>query len=511
MPQRQPAPFDNARYQSAQVAGILDRVERCGTKLYLEVGGKLLKDYHAARVLPGFDPDVKLRSLQRLADRLEVLFCVNAKDLQAGRIRGDFGTTYYDATLRTLDDLMAADLPVTAVIITRYRGQDMADMLKRRLSNRGMRVFLHRDVPGYPHDVPLVASPNGFGINAYVPTRRPLVVVAGAGPGSGKIETALHQMWHDQAAGRTSGFAKWETFPVWDLAPDHPLNLAYEAATADLRDRNLIDPFHLEAYGVAVTNYNRDIEHFPVLRALLDHLYGAGTDLPRYRSPTDMCINRVSVGMLDEAAISAASHQEIIRRYLRYRWERVIGRGRDETVEVARELMRTCGLEVEDRPVVRPARQAAEAAREDPRKGHRGAWCGAAMQLPEGSIVTGSNSPLLYSTAAVVINAVKRLGGIQPDLPLLSSLAIQHMVRLEHEVLGGSSECLDIAQALKALSIVAAYNPAAQACFEQLASLRRCELHMTHLPTESDQLVLRQLGIMFTTDALLAPGDDLYA
>jgi uncharacterized protein (UPF0371 family) len=511
MPPSSPTPFDNARYQAAQVEGILDRVARCGTRLYLEVGGKLLKDQHAARVLPGFDPDVKIRSLQCLADKLEILFCVNAKDLQAGRIRGDFGMTYYDATLRTLDDLKAADLPVTAVIITRYRGQEVADMLKRRLTNRGTRVFLHRDVPGYPHDVLRVASAEGFGINDYVPTRQPLVVVAGAGPGSGKIETALQQMWHDQAAGRASGFAKWETFPVWDLAPAHPLNLAYEAATADLRDKNLIDPFHLEAYGVQATNYNRDIEHFPVLRALLDRLHGAGCALPRYRSPTDMCINRVSVGIVDEAAIIAASNQEIIRRYLRYRWERVIGRGRDETVEVSRELMLAGGLEVEHRPVVVPARQAAEAARQDPRKGHRGAWCGAAMQLPDGSIVTGSNSPLLYSTAAVVFNAVKRLAGIQDNLPLLSSLAIEHMVRLESQVLGGTSECLDIGQALKALSVAAAYNPAAEACFEQLPLLRRCELHMTHLPTEGDQRVLRQLGIMFTTDALLAPGDDLYA
>jgi uncharacterized protein (UPF0371 family) len=365
-------------------------------------------------------------------------------------------------------------------------------------------------VPGYPHDVDLVASADGFGRNAYVPTRAPIVVVAGAGPGSGKIETALQQMWHDHAAGRVSGFAKWETFPVWDLPVDHPVNLAYEAATADLHDVNMVDPFHLEAYGVEVTNYNRDVEHFPILRTLLARLARAGADLPHYRSPTDMCINRVSGGITDDAVLREAAEQEIIRRYLRYRWERAIGVGPDRTVGVARALLDRIGMSVEQRPVVLPARRAAEAARRDPRKGHRGVHCGAAVQLPDGSIVTGANSPLLYSTAAAVINAIKRLGGVQDDLRLLSPTAIEHMVRLERQVLDGSSECLDIGQALTALSISAAYNPAAEACFEMLPALRSCEMHMTHLPAASDQRVLRQLGIMFTTDAEPVPGEDVY-
>jgi len=373
-----------------------------------------------------------------------------------------------------------------------------------------MRVFLHGNVAGYPHDPDLVASVQGFGRNAYIPTEQPIVVVAGAGPGSGKIETALQQIWHDCEAGRVSGFAKWETFPVWDLPLEHPLNMAYEAATADLQDVNMIDPFHLEAYGVEVTNYNRDVEHFAVLQALLGRILAAGGELPTYRSPTDMCVNRVSHGIVDDAVVREASCQEIIRRFLRYRWERTVGAEREATVERARGLMEAVGMTVEDRPSVPPARRAAQQAESEPGKGYRGTFCGAALETPDGELVSGKNSAMVYSTTAAVINTVKRLAGVQDDLQLLTPTAIQHLVRLKNDLLGQSSECLDISEALTALSISASYNPAAQRCFEKLPALRQCDMHMTHLPSDSDQRVLRQLGIMFTTDARLTPGDRLF-
>jgi uncharacterized protein (UPF0371 family) len=503
---RRPTGFDNERYLRAQAASILERVEKYGEKLYIEFGGKLLLDLHAARVLPGFDPNVKIQPLLQIRDRIEILFCVNAKDVQSGRVRGDFGMTYDLATLRTLDDLKDKGLSVSAVVITRFKGQPAALRLRNRLERRGVRVFLHESVPGYPHDVDLVASEEGFGRNAWIETSAPIVIVTGAGPGSGKIETALQQIWHDHRRGMMSAFAKWETFPVWDLPLDHPVNVAYEAATADLRDVNMIDPFHLEAYGIEVVNYNRDVEHFPILRALMERILGQCERVPRYRSPTDMCVNRVSEGIVDDEVVREASRQEIVRRFLRYNWEHSIGIESADTLEIARKLMERSGLRVEDRPTVNPAREAARLAEGNPCKGYKGAFCGAAIELPGGEVVTGSNSALLYSTSAAVINAIKRLAGIPEQIHLLSPLVIRNIVRLRNEVLGESGESLDISEALAALSVSAAHNPASEAAFEKLPLLRRCDMHMTHLPTQDDQEVLRKLGIMFTTDARTTPG-----
>jgi uncharacterized protein (UPF0371 family) len=498
--------FDSERYLAAQVQAILDRVEKCGNKLYIEFGGKILLDYHAARVLPGFDPNLKIRPLLQLKDRIEIIFCVNARDVQGGRVRGDFGLTYDLATLRTLDDLRTRGLPVSAVVITRFKDQPAAIRLKSRLERRGVRVFTHAGVPGYPSDVNLVASPAGFGINSYIETSRPIVVITGAGPGSGKIETALQQMWHDHQRGILSGFAKWETFPVWDLPLDHPLNVVYEAATADIRDRNMIDPFHLAAYGKSVVNYNRDVDHFPILRTLLESILGDGGQVLYYRSPTDMCVNCVSQGIVNDDVVREAARQEIIRRYLRHHWEYTIGIGNTETMEIARDLMEKVGLKVEDRRTVLPAREAADEARDDPRKGYKDAFCGAAIELPDGDVVKGKNSAQLYSTAAAIINALKRLAGIPDKIYLLSPLVIRNLVRLKDEVLGENSESLDISEALAALSVSAAHNPAAEAAFEMLPILRECDMHMTHVPTQADQDVLRKLGVMFTTDAQFTPG-----
>ncbi len=497
--------FDNEKYLEAQAAAILERVERFGGRLYIEFGGKFLGDHHAARVFPGFEPNVKIRPLQKLKDQLEILFVVNAKDVQRGRVRGDWGLTYDLATLRTLDDLRERGLPVSAVVITRFKGQPAALQLQARIEKRGVRVFTHFSVPGYPDDVDTVASDEGFGVNTYIPTTKPIVVVAGAGPGSGKIETALQQMWHEQQQGRTAGFAKWETFPVWDLPLDHPVNLAYEAATADIRDVNMIDPHHLAAYGVETVNYNRDVEHFPILRALMDRIVGPDSDLPRYQSPTDMCCNCASQGIVDDEVVREASRQEIIRRFFRYNWEHTIGVENAETVAIAKRLMERVGASVEDRATVLPARAAAAEAERKAGKGWKGAYCGASIQLPDGTVVIGMNSELLYSTAAAVINAIKVLAGIPEKIHLLSPLVIRNLVSL-NETLGDGTDSLDIREALAALSVSAAHNPAAEAAFEMLPVLKECEMHMTHVPTESDQEVLRKLGIMFTTDARHTPG-----
>lgn len=494
--------FDNDRYVRAQTDTLLERVSRFGNKLYMEFGGKLLFDYHAARVLPGFDPNVKVKSLVRIKDRIELLFCVNAKDVQGGRVRGDFGLTYDLATLRTLDDLKDWGLPVTAVVITRFRGQPAAERLKRQLESRGVQVHTHGDVAGYPDDVEKVVSAEGFGRNSFIETHRPIVVVTGAGPGSGKIETALQQIWHERRRGTMAGFAKWETFPIWDLPLEHPVNIAYEAATADIQDRNMIDPFHREAYGVDVVNYNRDVEHFPILRKLLEGV--SGPDVPVYRSPTDMCVNCASQGIVDAGAVEQAASQEIIRRFLRYQWEHTTGVGKRETMEIARDLMQRVGVRIEYRSTVLPARNAAVEARTKGR-GYRGAYCGAAIELPDGSVVTGKNSELLYSTSAAILNAIKRLAGLPDRIHLLSPLVMRNLVRLKSEVLREQAESLDVAETLAALSVSAAHNPAAEECFRLLPELERCDMHMTHVPTQKDQDALRRLGIMFTTDAEFTP------
>ena len=505
MTANRPIGFDNEKYAAAQTAALLERVSRFGNKLYMEFGGKLLFDYHAARVFPGFDPNVKVQALAKLKDRIELIFCVNAKDVQGGRVRGDFGMTYDQATLRTLDDLKDWGLQVSAVVITRFRGQPAAERLRRRLDRRGVRVFTHFDVPGYPYEVARVTSEEGFGVNAYIETTRPIVVVTGAGPGSGKIETALQQIWHESQRGTLAGFAKWETFPVWDLPLDHPVNLAYEAATADIQDRNMVDPFHLEAYGQEVINYNRDVEHFPILRRLLENIFGTNTTIPQYRSPTDMGVNCASQGIVNDDIVREAALQELIRRYLRYQWEYTIGVERKETVDIARTLMERLGAKVEHRSTVLPARLAAAEARRLG-KGYQGAYCGAAIELPNGDVVIGRNSERLYATSAAVINALKRLAGIPHRIHLLSPLVIQNLVDLKHRVLGEQAESLDIGETLAALSVSAAHNPAAQECFERLPVLKQCDMHMTHVPSQSDQDLLRKLGIMFTTDAEYLPG-----
>ena len=497
--------FDNEKYLNEQSKAILERVDKFGDKLYLEFGGKLIFDYHAARVLPGYNPNVKIKLLQRLKDKIEIVFCVSAKDVAKGRIRGDFGMTYDTASLKTLDDLNDLGLPVTAVSINRFDEEPSAVQLKNKIERRGIRVYTQGDIRGYPTDVDRICSSEGYGKNPYIETDKPIVVITGAGPGSGKMATGLSQTYHDQRAGRAAGFAKFETFPIWDLPIDHPVNVAYEAATADIADFNLVDPFHLTATGVTAINYNRDVENFPILKAIIETILGSGGNVPHYRSPTDMGVNRASSGIVDDDAVREAARQEIVRRYFRYSWEYAIGVERRSTVERAEALMRKVGMKVEDRIPVESARDAARLA-EEGGKGNQGMFCGAAIQIPGGEVVIGKNSQLLHSGSAAVLNAVKQMAGIPQNIDLLPPAVIENLARLKRDVMGLSSESLNVEEVLVALAISAANNPAAEAGMNALKDLAGCEMHMTHIPTQGDMVGLRRLAINVTTDAELTPG-----
>ncbi|MDQ7794437.1 MAG: DUF1846 family protein [bacterium] len=488
--------FDTDHYIAAQTEAIVRRMEVFSGKLYLEFGGKLLLDYHAARVLPGYHPDAKLRILQSLERHMEIIFCVSALDIQRGRVRGDFGLTYDNATLKSLEDLLGHQLQVSAVVITRYGGEEGAARLGRYLEGRGIRVFLQPELEGYPEDVDRIVSEKGYGQYQPIATTAPLVVVTGAGPGSGKMATCLAQVYHHRREGQDAGFAKFETFPIWGLPVDHPVNLAYEAATADLGDQVLVDPFHLQAYGVTAATYNRDVENFYIMKRIMERLW----DGVPYRSPTDMGVNMVERGIQDDAAIREAGRQEIIRRYFRYQWEVLRRVERPETVDRVRMLMARLGATVGDRKVVEPARLAAEEACRTG-KGHKGVYCGAAIELPDGSIVTGKNSPLLHAEAAMVLNASKHLAEVPDGIHLLSPAIITNINDLKKGVLGGRSESLDLSETLIALAISAATNPTAQVCLDRLSELKGCDMHTTHAPSHGDEDALRKLGVNVTTDA----------
>ncbi len=427
--------FDNERYLARQSEAILQRVGEFGDKLYLEFGGKLVFDYHAARVLPGYDPNVKMRLLKLLKDKIEIVFCVSARDIERGRIRGDFGMTYDMATLKTLDDLRDEGLPVAAVTINRFSGETAALKLKTKVERRGVRVYTQGEIEGYPNDLDLIVSDEGYGKNAYIETAKPVVVITGAGPGSGKMATGLSQLYHDQRAGRQAGFAKFETFPIWCLAVDHPVNLAYEAATADLGDFNMVDPFHLTAYGVTAVNYNRDVENFPILQSIVGRILGGGGRMPHYQSPTDMGVNRAADGIVDDGVVREAARQEIIRRYYRHHWEHTVGVEEKSSLERVKRLLGRVGAKPEDRRVVPPARDAARQA-EAHGKGHLGVYCGAAIELPTGAVVSGKNSPLMHSGSAAVLNAIKTLAGIPDSIDLLPPAIVRDLAHLKQEALG---------------------------------------------------------------------------
>jgi len=491
--------FDNEKYLKEQTAAILDRVKKMGNKLYLEFGGKLCFDYHAARVLPGYDPNVKIRLLQSLKNKLDIVLCIYAGDIEKGRVRGDFGITYDAATLKLIDDLRKWGLEILAVVITRFTNQSSAVIFKNKLERRQVKVYLHYPIDGYPLDVDLIASDKGFGKNEYIETRNPIVIVTAPGPNSGKLSACLSQLYHEHKRGINAGYAKFETFPIWNLPLQHPVNVAYEAATADIQDFNLVDPFHLNKYNKTAINYNRDVESFPILKLILSRIFDKDANLPMYNSPTDMGVNRAGFGIIDDRMVQEAAKQELIRRYFRYNAEYVLGIEKKETVDRVIMLMEELGVKITDREVVAVARKAAEEA-EAGGKGNEGVFCGAAIKLHDGRIVTGKNSKLMHAASSLILNTVKVLANIPDEILLLSPHIINQIAKLKEGILDADSESLDLEETLIALSISATTNHTAELAMQKLTELRSCEVHMTHIPTPGDEVGLKRLGVNLTTD-----------
>ena len=497
--------FDNKKYLEEQSRAILERINRFKGKLYLEFGGKLLYDHHAARVLPGYEPNIKVKLLSQLKDKIDIILCIYAGDIEKGRIRGDFGITYDVDALKLIDGLRENDLNVLAVVITRFDNQAQAINFKNKLENRNIKVYLHSATKGYPTDVNVIVSEEGYGKNSYIETRNPIVVVTGPGPGSGKLATCLSQLYHDYEKGIRSGYAKFETFPIWNLPLKHPVNLAYEAATADLGDVNLIDPFHLNAYKESAVNYNRDVEIFPVLQRILKKIMRDG--LP-YQSPTDMGVSRAGFAIINDDVVKEAAGQELIRRYFRYNYENILGISRKETIERIVLLMEEVNLEPEDRNVVEPARHAASAKRKK-EKDVPEIRCGASIELHNGRIITGKNSYLMTAAASLILNAIKQLAKIPDKIHLLSPNILTHIAILKKDILELKLEILDLEDTLTALSISAATNPTAEIAMEKLKELAGCEVHLTHIPAPGDEVGLRRLKVNLTADGNF-PSSDLY-
>jgi uncharacterized protein (UPF0371 family) len=488
--------FDNEKYLREQTTAILERVSRFNHKLYLEFGGKILYDYHASRVLPGFDPNVKMRLLQMLKDKIDVILCIHAGAIERKKVRADFGITYDVDALKTIDDFREWGIDVTAVVITRYQNQSPAKAFKNKLELRGVKVYLHYPTEGYPTDVDTIVSDQGYGANEYIRTTKPIVIVTGPGPGSGKLATCLCNLYHEYKNGVKAGYAKFETFPIWDIPLDHKVNIAYEAATVDLRDEVLIDSHHLKAYNKRVVNYNRDIEAFNLLKRIIEKITGGES---MYLSPTDMGVNRASAGIVDDRIISEASHQEIIRRYFRCAVEYAMGMADKETLELASGIMKKAGARQEDRKVVLPARAAAVDAEKNG-KGHDGIFCGASIQLRDGSIITGKNSPLMHAASSLILNAAKHLAGLPDSMYLLPESIINSVTYLKKDILDGKMVSLDVDETLIVLGISALSNPAAKMALENLKLLRDCEIHLTHIPTPGDEAGLRKLKVNVTCD-----------
>ncbi len=488
--------FDNERYLAEQTAAIRKRIARFDNKLYLEFGGKLVFDYHASRVLPGFDPNVKVRLLQQLADDAEIILCIYAGDIERNKVRADFGHTYDSDTFKLIDDLREWGLEVRGVVITRYQDQPAALAFHNKLEARGVPAYLHRPIPGYPTAVERVVSDQGYGSNAYIETEKPLVIVNAPGPNSGKMGTCLSQVYHEHQRGIGAGYAKFETFPIWNLPLRHPVNAAYEAATADLGDVNMIDPHHLAAYDEQAVNYNRDVAAFPLLRRILEKITGTSM----YRSPTDMGVNRAGFAIVDDERARDAGKQEILRRYFRYACEVAVGQEDPAAVHRIELLMQEFDIGPEHRPPVAPAREVAEQSRSSEREGHRGVFSGAALLLSDGTVVTGRNSSLMHSASALVLNAIKVLSGVPRHMDLLSPSVIEAIGRLREEVLGRDSISLNLEDTLVALAASSTTNPVAYEALRHLPGLRGCEMHMTHLPTPGDQQGLRRLGVNLTCD-----------
>ncbi|MGE0075404.1 MAG: DUF1846 domain-containing protein [Sphaerochaetaceae bacterium] len=488
--------FDNEKYLREQTQAILQRMKECDGKLYLECGGKLLFDYHASRVLPGFDPNVKMRVFQTLKDQIDVIVCIYADDIERRKIRSDFGITYDTDVFKMIDDFADWGLAVSRVVVTRFNGQPAAVQFMNRLARRGIKVYTHKATDGYPSDVDTIVSDEGYGANPYIETEHPVVLVTAPGPGSGKLATCLSQLYHDYRRGVKSGYAKFETFPIWNLPIEHPVNVAYEAATADIGDVNQIDHFQLSAYGIQAVNYSRDMEAFPLLKRIIEKI----TLQPSfYKSPTDMGVNRCGFGIVDDVAVREAACQEIIRRYFASACDYAQGIGSNEAIVRLKLMMESLGLNPMMRKTVGAAEEAMKIAVAKG-KGRDGIVCAAAMELEDGTIVTGANSEILHASSALVLNAAKHLAGIPKAIDLIPKQTIESIKHLKRDVLSGRRVSLDLDETLICLAMSAPINPSAQYALEKLPQLRGCEVHLTHLPSVGDSNGLRKLGLNTTSE-----------
>ena len=478
--------FDNDRYLHTQSEKIRERIARFGGKLYLEFGGKLYDDYHASRVLPGFQPDSKLRMLLQMKEQVEMVIAINAADIEKNKVRSDLGITYDQDVVRLIGIFRDLGLYVSSAVLTRFNDQPGAKAFQARLEELGLKVYHHYAIPGYPSDTRKIVSDEGFGKNDFIETTRELVVVTAPGPGSGKLATCLSQLYHEHKRGVQAGYAKFETFPIWNLPLNHPVNLAYEAATADLNDVNMIDPFHLDAYGVTTVNYNRDVEAYPVLVAIFEKILG---ECP-YKSPTDMGVNMVGNCIIDDEITRKASCQEIIRRYYSALCDQMKGKSSEEALRKLELLMKKAGVDPSQRAVVAPALAKAQAT----------GLPAAAMELPDGRIVTGRTSNLLGASSSLLLNALKELGNIPDEMHLISPVVIDPIQHLKVDHLGNRNPRLHTDEVLIALSISAATNPMAEFAMEQLSKLRGCEVHSSVILSSVDEKTFKRLGVNLTCE-----------
>lgn len=487
--------FDNNKYLEEQTKFILERMDKIDGKLYMECGGKLLFDYHAARVLPGFDTNVKMRVFQSIKERLDVIICISSDAIEHRKMRSDFGITYDTDVFKMIDDFATWGIKADKVVITRFNGEKSAQLFADMLQRRGIKVYFHHPIPGYPDNVDFIVSDQGYGSNPCIETEGDVVIVTAPGPGSGKLATCLSQMYHDCKKGMKSGYAKYETFPIWNLSIDHPVNIAYEAATADIGDFNQLDHFYMSATGKLATNYNRDIAAFPLLKSILDKISGGASI---YQSPTDMGVNRLGFGIIDDEVVREAAKQEIIKRYYRSECEYAQGIGSKDTVLRSRAIMEKTGL----KPDMRPTVPVAAAALQDAiarGKNKDGITCAASMLLNDGTMITGHNSPLMHASSALIFNALKYLAGIDDKVELIPR-QILDSIRTMKKVLKEKGISLNLDEALICLAMSAAIDPNARKALDKLGELKDCEAHLSHIPSAGDSSGLRKLGINVTAE-----------
>ncbi|MGN0317004.1 MAG: DUF1846 domain-containing protein [Lachnospira sp.] len=488
--------FDNEKYLKMQSEHIRERIAKFDNKLYLEFGGKLFDDYHASRVLPGFKPDSKLQMLLQLKDQAEIVIAVSAEDIESGKIRGDYGITYDLDTLRLIDAFKSVGLYVGSVCLTKYAGQPQAEKFERKLAEMGIDSYRHFRIPGYPNDVARIVSDEGYGKNEYIETTRPLVIITAPGPGSGKMATCLSQLYHEYKRGVKAGYAKFETFPIWNIPLKHPVNLAYEAATADLNDLNMIDPFHLEAYGVTTVNYNRDVEIFPVLKTTFEMISGESM----YKSPTDMGVNMAGNCIIDDAVCCEAARQEILRRYYKALCQkRIHGETKDDMYKLEL-LINQAGTSTDDRKVVKAALDREEET------GHPAM----AIELSDGRVITGKTGDLLGAASAMLLNALKALAGVDKETDLVAAQAIAPIQTLKTEYLGSVNPRLHTDEILIALSTSASMDELAATAIKHLPDLKGCDAHSSVILSSVDSDLLRKLGIQLTCEPKYEEEDRLY-